>query len=96
MSRYQSTGEMPVINQVAPQYLECPSATFQEMLDFCRGAENLFMQIPSKLRSRFGNDPAQFLEFCSDESNIPEMRSLGLLKDAQEGLPVVEGSTNDD
>lgn len=91
MSRYQSTGVLPVMNEVAPQYLECPAESFQEMLDFCRGAERLFMELPSALRARFGNDPAYFLDFCSNEQNIPEMRSLGLLAKPQEGPSSVAG-----
>ena len=35
--------------------------------------------LPSSLRSRFGNDPAAYLDFVSNEENKPEMAKLGLL-----------------
>lgn len=79
MSRYQSTGEMPVINQLAPQYMDCPADSFQDMLNFVKGAEDLFASLPAKIRTRFGNNPSQFLEFMNDESNHAEAIGLGLI-----------------
>lgn len=83
MARYQSTGEMPVINQVAPQYLELDQTDFQQAMEVVAGAQSLFSELPSALRTRFNNDPGQFLAFTSDPANMPEMRKLGMLKDAQ-------------
>jgi len=84
MSRYQSTGEMPVINEVAPQYLDVSSSfDFQSMQDQVIEARQLFMTLPSTLRTRFQNDPAAFIEYCADESNRPEMQKLGLIKTRQ-------------
>ncbi|AXH77042.1 MAG: internal scaffolding protein [Microviridae sp.] len=81
MSRYQSTGEMPVINEVAPQYLDATGFDFQVMQDKVVEARNLFSTLPSSLRNRFSNDPAEFLSYVADEANYPEMRKLGLLKE---------------
>ncbi|AXH77584.1 MAG: internal scaffolding protein [Microviridae sp.] len=81
MARYQSTGEMPVLNVVAPQYLDASGFDFQAMQDQVVEARNLFGQLPSTLRNRFANDPAAFLEYVQDEANYPEMRKLGLLKE---------------
>lgn len=80
MARYQSTGEMPVLNQQAPQYLDVTGADFQASMEFLRGASDLFNQLPSDLRDRFQNDPAQFLDFTSNPKNRDEMKALGLLK----------------
>lgn len=80
MARYQSTGEIPVINQVAPQYLDASGFDFQAMQDKVVEARDLFGQLPSLLRNRFSNDPALFLEYVADPANHPEMRKLGLLK----------------
>jgi len=81
MARYQSTGEMPVLNQVAPQYLDASNGfDFQAMHDQVIEARDLFMELPSILRNRFANDPALFLEYVADPQNEPEMRKLGLLK----------------
>lgn len=88
MSRYQSTGEMPVINQVAPQYLELDQTDFQQAMEVVAGAQSLFADLPSALRTRFNNDPGQFLAFTTNPANRAEMHALGMLKpDAPAVLP---------
>lgn len=93
MARYLSTGEMPVINQVAPQYLDASGMDFQTMQDQVVEARNLFMQLPSSLRSRFANDPGQFLEYVADPSNRSEMSKLGLLRPDAAPIPQAEPRT---
>ena len=46
-----------------------------------------FEALPSKIRDRFDNDPAQMLEFLQDESNREEAVKLGFID-----KPVVEDS----
>nr|WAE43895.1 MAG: internal scaffolding protein [Microviridae sp.] len=41
-------------------------------------AKGVFGALPAKVRSRFSNDPASFLDFCHDPRNFDEMVSLGL------------------
>lgn len=81
MSQYQSTGIMPNLNERAPQYLDCTELgnDFQYMQNQVIEAQALFDDLPSKLRNRFQNDPAQFLNWVSDPLNRPEMADLGLL-----------------
>jgi len=79
MARYLSTGELPVINEVAPQYLDATGFDFQAMQDQVVEARSLFGQLPSVLRNRFANDPALFLDYIQDEANRPEMLELGLI-----------------
>lgn len=78
MARYQSTGEMPVINQVAPQYLELDQTDFQQAMEVVAGAQSLFAELPSALRTRFNNNPGEFLAFTTNPDNIPEMKKLGM------------------
>lgn len=80
MSKYQSTGQLPNLNERAPQYIDATGYDFAEAMNFVAGAQSLFNELPSDLRNRFDNDPAAFLDFCSDEKNRPEMAQLGLLK----------------
>lgn len=81
MSRYQSTGEMPDLALVAPQYLDATGMDFQAMQNKLVEAQNLFDALPSAVRNRFANDPADFLAFVSDVSNIDEMKKMGLLNE---------------
>lgn len=88
MARYQSTGEMPNLDVRAPQYLDVFGMDFQAMQNQVLEAQALFMELPSKLRTRFGNDPGQFLEYVADPQNHAEMRELGLLN--RQVSPAVE------
>lgn len=78
VERFTVTGEMPQLSMPPLQ------GDFTEVLDF-QGAMNKiveanssFMQLPAKIRSRFENDPGQFVAFCSDEKNRDELRQMGL------------------
>lgn len=49
-------------------------SNMQRLID----AQDRFMQLPSKLRERFDNDPAQLFDFLADEKNREEAIKLGL------------------
>lgn len=80
MSQYMATGELPNINQAAPQYLDVTGADFTESMNFIAGANTLFHELPSGVRNRFGNDTAAFLDFMSNPNNRQEMAEMGLLR----------------
>jgi len=81
MRKYNNSGEMPAINIQAPQYLDATGFDYQEAMQFTAGAQSLFNELPSAIRNRFNNDPAQFLDFTSKEENKTEMAQMGLLRD---------------
>lgn len=93
MARYLSTGEMPVINQVAPQYLDVTGVDFHAMQNQVVEARELFMQLPSALRTRFANDPGAFLDYCADPASRPEMIKLGLIRSDASPIPQAEPRT---
>lgn len=70
---------------VLPDNVRVPTYDdFTEVMDF-QSAQNAlvaaresFMAMPWDVRSRFNNDPAAFVDFCSDENNLDEMRKMGL------------------
>ena len=35
------------------------------------------MSMPPDVRAKFNNDPAQFIAFCENPENLPEMQKLG-------------------
>lgn len=62
-------------------YADLPDAyDFQEALHLIKDAERQFATIPAKVRDRFGQDPALFLQFINDPKNLAEARTLGLAK----------------
>lgn len=91
MRKFGVTGLVPT-NVHAPMHGDFTNAmTFQESLDAMIAAEQSFMKMPSNVRKRFHNDPAEFVDFCSDEANRDEMKKMGLLvpEAFQQNLPGV-------
>jgi hypothetical protein len=56
---------------------------YREALEKLDQAENLFMQVPSRIRAEFDNNPGAFIEFATDPNNIQQMRQWGLAKPAE-------------
>lgn len=81
MARYVRNGVLPqnVGNARYGDFMEAPD--FLEGQRLIKDAEAQFMALPAKVRDRFKNDTAKFLEFVADTKNYDEARSLGLLKD---------------
>ena len=67
----------------------CPSPVFQDVstipdnfqdaLELVRSSSELFSSLPSKVRDRFANDPAQLFAFVGDSRNREEAVKLGLI-----------------
>jgi len=80
MARYQDTGQLPNVNEMPAQYLDATAFDYQMHMQFIAGAQSMFEELPSALRNRFQNDPGEFLDFCSNEKNRPELAEMGLLR----------------
>lgn len=78
VERYTVPENIPQLTMPPLQgdFTEAP--TYQEALNLMVAANRSFMELPAKIRSRFGNDPAEFVTFCSDEKNRDEIRQMGL------------------
>lgn len=66
---------------VLGDFSEAPGS-FQEALHRLDAAKSAFAALPARVRSRFGNDPGEMLEFLerSDEGAFDEAIGLGLIK----------------
>lgn len=51
---------------------------YRTALDQVARAADVFSALPARVRARFENDPAVFLDFCSDPANAQELIDLGL------------------
>lgn len=51
---------------------------YRSAIDQIRQARGVFDALPAKVRARFQNDPAAFLDFVQDPKNGDELVSLGL------------------
>jgi phage internal scaffolding protein len=78
LRQFNVTGQLP-LGSVQPQYGDFSGITdYQSALNAVMAAQDSFLQLPAKVRAKFDNDPALFLEFASDEVNRDEMKALGL------------------
>lgn len=88
MAKYQKTGAITHFNKHQQNYGMADGQTFQEAMNLVCEAQEMFNDLPSSIRSRFGNDPAAFLDFVQDESNVDEMVKLGLAQGSVEHATV--------
>lgn len=94
MRRFGLTGVLPSgVRQ--PTYGDFVGVSdYQSALAVIESADESFYAMPADVRARFGNDPAQFVDFCSDPANLSEMRKLGLaVPETPEPLPPGTGGT---
>lgn len=78
VKRFGLTGTLPFgVRQ--PTYGDFTGVfDYQSALAAISAADDSFYEMPADVRSRFDNDPAKFVDFCSDPANLDEMRKLGL------------------
>lgn len=93
VERFGLSGQLPQNVRVPLEAEFVEAFDFQTAMNAIRRAEESFMQMPAKVRARFSNDPGAFVDFCSDEANKEEMRSLGLLVEKLAEPPADTGTT---
>ena len=91
MARYQQTGQLPQVLQ-EPLFGDFTNPMdFREMNEKLREAEEAFLEIPPQIRAQFGNDPGEFIKFCTDEKNREQLEKWGLTQPKPE--PTIEEQT---
>ena len=82
LRQFNVTGLLPEA-PLSPRYGDFSGITdYHTAMNAVIAAEDGFMALPADLRARLQNDPAQLIDFLSDENNRSEAEKLGLL-DAQ-------------
>lgn len=95
MEKFNATGELPAV-PLPPQYGDFSGVfDYQTALNEVMAAEDLFMELPAKLRSRFDNDPQKLVEFLHDPKNFDEGVELGLIEKrvVEPATPLPAGSS---
>lgn len=72
------TGAVPQSIRVPLQGDFTEAGDYRSALHALMDAQASFMAMPAEVRKRFANDPAEFVDFCSNPDNLDEMRKLGL------------------
>lgn len=98
MAKYQSTGvleHVKYMHENSLRYGDFTGFDFRDVCDRVVQAQEMFDTLPAKLRYRFENDTAQFLDFVSDPRNKDEMVTLGLMppSSAKKSEKSVENAT---
>lgn len=92
VSRFAKTGVLDHEVLVKPKFGDFLGVSdYQSALNQVIEAEEAFDNLPAKVRSRFKNQPVEFLEFCADEKNYHEMVELGLIEPSQSVAPKGSG-----
>lgn len=99
VARYTRDRFIAHVNRAEPRFLDVSEiGDFRQAVDQVRAASRFFEGLPAKVRSRFGNDPARFLDEAGRLTR-DELRELGLAElraddrrrrasDAEEATPV--------
>ena len=80
MARYKQTGLLPQIDGYEYGDFTNADYDYQTAMNFILQAQDAFESMPAQLRKRFNNDPAELLSFLSDQANLDEAVSLGLVQ----------------
>lgn len=80
VKRFIKTGVADHLNALPPLDLESvPDLTYQDILNIQVQGMEAFMNLPSKIRKAFDNDPAQYLDAFSNPEQAGKLRELGIL-----------------
>lgn len=81
VKRYERTGEIVHRNQKTGIYADFTEITnYHDMMDKVLYAQDAFMTLPAKIRTKFRNDPGELLSFLQDSKNLKEAEELGLIE----------------
>lgn len=87
LRKYEKTGLISHLSAYRGRYEELPSnIDYQESLHAIMEADQAFASLPSRLRSRFDNDPALFLEFVGS-ATAEQLVEVGLAEPRQAVSP---------
>lgn len=79
MAKYQKTGLVSHVAQHQGNYDNLPSnVDYHENMNAMIAADEAFASLTSSIRSKFHNDPAEFLEFVHNDDNADELVEMGL------------------
>lgn len=83
LAKYQRTGVIDFINKHEPRYGNASPIDFQTAMNVVIEGKQMFADLPSSLRKRFGNSPEEFLFFVDNPANRDEAIRLGLITPAE-------------
>lgn len=88
MGKWRKSGHIEHLNKAKPRYGDFTNADdYIEAQAKLIDANEAFMALPSIVRKRFENSPAELLAFMADSANNEEAVALGLATRAEKPTP---------
>lgn len=82
--RFRKDGVITHLNKHGESYDDVSGADYRLWMNKLVSAREMFEELPSHVRNRFGNDPAAFLDFVQKPENAEEMVKIGLATGTKE------------
>jgi len=79
IKKYDKTGLINHIQTIEGKFGDVSGIEFQAMQERVASAKSSFAALPTEIRQRFKNDPAELLKFMDDPNNREEGIELGLI-----------------
>ena len=79
IAKYQQTGAVSHANRFAPRYGEADSQDFHKAMTLVVETQQAFDALPSALRRRFSNDPAEWVDWL-ENADEADLREAGLIE----------------
>lgn len=106
MDKYLRTGIIDHVNHHQPNYGIMDGSTYHEQMCAITNANEMFMELPAKVREKFGHDPAKFLDYVDglgegavSREKAAELIELGMIhpssKTAQIALQAASGDVSE-
>ena len=92
LREYTKTGFMRHSKEFEGRYDDVTGADFNDAMNLIADANTMFEELPSGIRNKFKNDPAQFLDYCQDPANTEALREWGVLR-GNDGLDAAGAPT---
>lgn len=81
IKRFDRTGLITHISKFEGKFGDLSGVDFQTMQNQVALAKNMFEELPSEIRARFNNNPADLLGFMDDPRNRQEAIDLGMIRE---------------
>jgi hypothetical protein len=82
IKKYDKQGIITHVSKFEARFGDMSGADFKSMQDKITGAISMFNELPSGIRNRFDNSPAELLHFMDNPNNRQEAIDLGLIRES--------------
>ncbi len=96
LAKYQKSGMVSHLANHQPRYDDCTSHDFTAAMNIVIKSQEMFDDLPSQVRAKFGNNPVRFMDYVQDPDNADSLHELGIVNPpdptAKTDLPVTAPS----